>query len=109
MGTNSIKASSTSSPKRTVKTILVSQPKPERSPYYDIEKKYGIQIDWRPFNHVEPVTEKEFRKNRLRPDEFQAVVMTSKNSIDHFFRLCEEMRVKVSQDMKYFCTSETVA
>jgi uroporphyrinogen-III synthase len=109
MGTNSIKASPISSPKRTVKTILVSQPKPERSPYYDIEKKYAIQIDWRPFNHVEPVTEKDFRKNRIRPDEFQAVVMTSKNSIDHFFRPCEEMRVKVSQDMKYFCTSETVA
>ncbi len=109
MGTNSIKASPNSTTKRTVKTILVSQPKPERSPYYDIEKKYGIHIDWRPFNHVEAVTEKEFRKNRIRPDEFQAIVMTSKNSIDHFFRICEEMRVKVSQDMKYFCTSETVA
>lgn len=109
MGTNSIKASPITTTKRTVKTILVSQPKPERSPYYDIEKKYGIQIDWRPFNHVEPVTEKEFRKNRIRPDDFQAIVMTSKNSIDHFFRICEEMRVKVSQDMKYFCTSENVA
>lgn len=109
MGTNSIKASTTPIPKRTVMTILVSQPKPERSPYYDIEKKFGIQIDWRPFNHVEAVSEKEFRKSRIRPDEFQAIVMTSKNSIDHFFRLCEEMRIKVSQDMKYFCSSETVA
>jgi hypothetical protein len=87
MGTNSIKASSTTTPKRTVKTILVSQPKPERSPYYEIEKKFGIQIDWRPFNHVEAVTEKEFRKNRIRPDEFQALVMTSKKSIDHIFSL----------------------
>lgn len=109
MGTNSIKESTQPSTKLQVKTILVSQPKPERSPYYDIEKKYGVQIDWRPFNHVQPVTEKEFRKNRIRPDEFQAVVMTSKNSIDHYFRLCEEMRIKVSPDMKYFCSSEAVA
>jgi len=109
MGTNTVKAGTSTAPKRIVKTILVSQPKPERSPYYDIEKKYGIQIDWRPFNHVEAVSEKEFRKSKIRPDEFQAIVMTSKNSIEHFFRLCDEMRIKVSQDMKYFCTSETVA
>ena len=94
---------------KTIKTILVSQPKPERSPYYNLEKKFGIQIDWRPFIHVEPVTEKEFRKNRLRPDEFTAVIFTSKNAIEHFFRLCEEMRVKMSQTIKYFCLSETIA
>ncbi len=94
---------------KAIRTILVSQPKPERSPYYNLEKKYGIQIDWRPFIHVEAVTEKEFRKNRIRPDEFSAVIFTSKNAIEHFFRLVEEMRIKMSQDTKYFCLSEAIA
>jgi uroporphyrinogen-III synthase len=94
---------------KEVKTILVSQPKPERSPYYDLEKKWGLTIDWRQFIHVEPVTEKEFRKNRLRPDEYSAIIFTSKNAIEHFFRLCEEMRVKMSQDTKYFCLSSSIA
>jgi len=94
---------------KPVKTILISQPKPERSPYYNLEQKYGLQIDWRPFIHVEPVLEKEFRKTRLRPDEFSAIIFTSKNSIEHFFRLCDEMRVKMSADTKYFCISAAVA
>ena len=94
---------------KRIDTVLISQPKPERSPYFDIEEKWGIKIDWRPFIHVEPVTEKEFRKNRLRPDEFSAVIFTSKNSIEHFFRMCEEMRVKMSQQTKYFCLTEAIA
>jgi uroporphyrinogen-III synthase len=94
---------------KKIETILVSQPKPERSPYYKLEQKYGIQIDWRPFIHVEGVTEKEFRKNRIRPDEYSAVIFTSKNSIEHFFRLCEEMRIKMDQNTKYFCLSEAIA
>ena len=94
---------------KKVKSILISQPKPERSPYYQLEKKYGLQIDWRPFIHVEPVDIKEFRKARIRPDEFSSIIFTSKNSIDHFFRLCEEMRIKMSQDTKYFCISEAIA
>ncbi len=94
---------------KRVKTILVSQPKPERSPYYELEKKYDLQIDWRPFIHVEAVTSKEFRKTRIRPDDFSAVILTSKNSIDHFFRMCEEMRITMSQDTKYFCMSEAVS
>lgn len=94
---------------KKINTILISQPKPERSPYFDIEKKWGIKVDWRPFIHVEPVTEKEFRRNRLRPDEFSAVIFTSKNSIEHFFRMCEEMRVKMSQQTKYFCLTEAIA
>ncbi|MEL6924737.1 MAG: uroporphyrinogen-III synthase [Bacteroidota bacterium] len=92
-----------------IKSILISQPKPERSPYYELEKKYGLQIDWRPFIHVEGVTAKEFRKNRIRPDEYSAIILTSKNSVDHFFRVCEEMRIKMSQDTKYFCMSEAIA
>lgn len=92
-----------------IKSILISQPKPERSPYFEIAEKWGIKIDWRPFIHVEPVTEKEFRKNRLRPDEYTAIIFTSKNSIEHFFRMCEEMRVKMSQQTKYFCLTESIA
>jgi uroporphyrinogen-III synthase len=94
---------------KKVKTILVSQPKPERSPYYELEKRYNLQIDWRPFSHVEGLEAKDFRKQRIRPDEFPAVIFSSKNSVDHFFRLCEEMRVKMSPETKYFCLTESIA
>ena len=92
-----------------VKSILVSQPKPERSPYYDLEAKYDLTIDWRPFIHVEGLTAKEFRQQRKKPSDFSAIIFTSKNSIDHFFRLCEDMRVKMPQDTKYFCKTGAVA
>ena len=94
---------------KKVKTILISQPKPERSPYYNLEKKYDLKIDFRPFIHVEGIEEKEFRKNRIRPDEYSAVIFTSKNAIEHFFRMCEDMRIKMSQDTKYFCLTEAIA
>ncbi len=94
---------------RKVKSILISQPKPERSPYFEIETKYNIQVDWRSFIQVDGLTEKELRKQRIRPDVFPCVVFTSKNAIDHFFRLTEEMRGKVSEMTKYFCTTETIA
>lgn len=94
---------------KEIKSILISQPKPERSPYYELEKKYGLQIDWRQFIQVEPVSSKEFRKNRIRPDEYSAIIFTSKNAIDHFFRICEEMRIKMSQETKYFCLSEAIS
>lgn len=94
---------------KRVKTILVSQPKPERSPYYELEKRYDLQIDWRPFIHVEEVSAKDFRKERIRPEEYTAVIFTSKNSIDHFFRICEELRIKMSQETKYFCLTEAIA
>lgn len=94
---------------KRVKTILVSQPKPARSPYYELEKKYGLTIDWRPFIHVEPVSAKDFRKQRVRPDEYSAIIFTSKNAVDHFFRICEDMRIKMSQETKYFCLTEAVA
>jgi uroporphyrinogen-III synthase len=94
---------------RRVKSILVSQPEPARSPYFELEEKYGIKIDWRPFIHVEEVTEKEFRKSRIRPDEYNCVIFTSLNSIDHFFRICEEMRIKMPQATRYFCLTEAIA
>ncbi|MBP6174016.1 MAG: hypothetical protein KA458_10775, partial [Saprospiraceae bacterium] len=70
---------------KKVKTILVSQPKPERSPYFEIENKYNVQVDWRSFIQVDGLTEKEFRKQRIRHDEFPCVIFTSKNAVDHFF------------------------
>jgi len=94
---------------KEVKTVLISQPKPERSPFFDLEKKWGLQIDWRPFIYVKGVSEKEFRKNRLRPDEYTAIIFTSKNAIEHFFRLCEEMRIKMPQTTRYFCLSKAIA
>lgn len=94
---------------KKIQTILISQPQPQRSPYFELEERYNLQIDFRPFVQVDPVTEKEFRKFRIRPDEFTAVIFTSKSAIEHFFRMCEEMRIKMSQETKYFCSSEAVA
>jgi len=105
----SVKSSVNIETYKKVQTILVSQPQPQRSPYFELEEKYNLQIDFRPFVQVEPVPEKEFRKNRIRPDEFTAVIFTSKSAIEHFFRMCEDMRIKMHQDTKYFCSSETVA
>ncbi len=94
---------------KKVKSILVSQPQPERSPYFDLETKYDLKIDWRPFIYVEGLSAKEFRKQRIKQDDYTAIIFTSKNAIDHFFRLCEDMRVKMPQDTKYFCKTEAVA
>ena len=94
-----------------IKKILLSQPKPatEKSPYFDIEKKYDLQIDFRPFIKVEPVLAKEFRQQKIAILDYTAVVFTAKTGIDHYFRLCQEMRVTVPDTMKYFCTSEAVS
>lgn len=94
---------------KRVKTILVSQPKPERSPYYQLEEKYGLTIDWRPFIHVEGLSAKDFRKFKIYPEEYSAIIFTSLYSIDHFFRMCEELRYKISEDLKYFCLTESIA
>lgn len=95
---------------KPVRTILITQPHPtQKNPYEEIIDKYGIKIDWREFNQVEPIDIKEFRRQRIRLDEYGAVIFTSKNSIEHFFRVCEEMRLKMSPDTKYFCISEAIA
>lgn len=94
---------------KPVRTILVSQPKPERSPFVRLEEKYDLQIDWRPFIEVKGLSEKEFRKERLRPDEFSAIIFTSKLAIEHFFRLCKAMRIEMSQETKYYCMTEAIA
>ncbi|MBE9511038.1 MAG: uroporphyrinogen-III synthase [Bacteroidetes bacterium] len=94
-----------------IKRILVSQPEPEngKSPYYDLAKKNNLKIDFRSFIHVESVHAKEFRKTRIDISDFTAVIFTSRIAIDHFFRICDEMRVVISDSMKYFCTSESTA
>jgi len=94
-----------------VKSILVTQPKPEsdKSPYLELAKKHNIKIDFRPFIHVEGVSAKEFRADRVNIAEHTAVIMTSRNAVDHFFRICNEMRITVPETMKYFCISESTA
>lgn len=95
-----------------IKRILVSQPKPaadSKSPYFDLETKYGVKIDFKPFIRVEPVVAKDFRTQKVNILDHTAVVFTAKAAIDHFFRLCKEMRVTVPDDMKYFCVSQAVA
>ncbi|MEX2597310.1 MAG: uroporphyrinogen-III synthase [Salibacteraceae bacterium] len=97
--------------KKKIKTILVSQPKPEneKSPYFDLAKKNKLKIDFRPFIHVEGLTAQEFRKQRIQVLDHNAVIFTSRNAVDHFFRLCGESRVTVPETMKYFCMSEAIA
>ena len=94
-----------------VKKVLVSQPKPtsEKSPYYDIAEKYGVEIEFRPFIKVEGLTAKEFRQSKISISDFTAVIFTARTAIDHFFRLAEEMRVQIPDTMKYFCTTESIA
>jgi len=90
---------------------LVSQPKPEgdKSPYYDLAEKYKLKIDFRPFIHVEGVTAQEFRQQKVQISDHSAIILTSKNAVDHFFRIAEEVRFEVPDTMKYFCISEVVA
>lgn len=96
---------------KKVKSILVTLPKPEneKSPYFNLAKKYNLKLDFRAFIHVEGVPAKEFRKDKINLSDFSAVIITSRNAADHFFRICEEMRYEVPSDLKYFCLSETIA
>lgn len=97
--------------KKKVKTILISQPEPntENSPYARLKDKHNLVIDFRPFIHVEGVEAKDVRQQKIDFNDFDAIILTSRNSVDHFFRLAEEMRFKVPDTMRYFCQSEAVA
>ena len=88
-----------------IKKILVSQPKPasEKSPYYDIEKEYGVECVFRPFFKVEGLTAKEFRQQKINLLDYTAVVFTSRHAVDNYFKLAKEMRITIPEDMKYFC------
>jgi uroporphyrinogen-III synthase len=93
-----------------VYNILISQAKPaQRSAYDELEKKFNVRIDFVPFASIEGLTEKEYRKNRVYPNDYTAIIFTSKHAVDHFFRLCGEMRIKMSDETKYFCATETIA
>lgn len=94
-----------------IKRILVSQPRPEseKSPYFDLAEKNNVKIDFRPFSHVEGIPCKDFRKQRIDILAHSAVIFNSKTAIDHFFRICGELRIIVPDTMKYFCISESVA
>lgn len=95
----------------SIKTVLISQPKPasEKSPYFSLADKHKLKIDFRPFIHVEGVDVQEFRMQRVNIADHTAVVLTSRNAVDHFFRICEEVRFTVPDSMKYFCVSEAIA
>jgi uroporphyrinogen-III synthase len=94
-----------------VKTILVTQPKPEgdKSPYFDLAKKCNVKIDFRSFIHVEGISAKEFRKEKINILDHTAIILTSRNAVDNFFKLCNELRITVPESMKYFCISESTA
>ena len=94
-----------------IKKILVSQPKPssEKSPYFDLEHKYGVKVVFRPFIKIEGLTSREFRQSKIPITNHTAVIFTARTAVDHYFRLCKELRFNVPDTMKYFCVSETIA
>jgi uroporphyrinogen-III synthase len=94
-----------------VSSILVTQPRPsdEKSPYFELAEKYGIKVDFRPFIQIDALPLKEFRKQKINILDHTAVIFTSRNAVDHFFRICSESKLEVPADMKYFCISEQTA
>ena len=94
-----------------IKKILISQPEPtsEKSPYFDIAKEYGVELVFRPFIKVEGLSSKEFRQQKISLLDFTAVVFTSRHAIDNYFKLANELRINIPEDMKYFCVTETIA
>jgi uroporphyrinogen-III synthase len=93
------------------KKVLITQPRPEsdKSPYFELGRKYDVDLDFHPFIRLEAIPAKDFRKQKIDIAGYSAIILTSRNAIDHFFRMCEEMKVSVSQDTKYFCITEAVA
>ncbi len=96
---------------KQIQNILVTQAKPDndKSPYFEMAKKYKLNLDFHPFIRVAPISSKEFRKQKIDITAFSAVIFTSRNAIDHFFRTCEELKITISQHTKYFCITESVA
>ena len=96
---------------KKVRRILISQPRPEsdKSPYFDLERKHQVELVFLPFIKLEGIPAREFRKQKIDILQFTAVIFTSRNAIDHFFRTCEEMKISINQDTKYFCITEAVA
>jgi uroporphyrinogen-III synthase len=96
---------------KAIQKILITQPKPEsdKSPYFELSRKYSVELDFYPFIRLEGIPARDFRKQKIEIQQYTGVIFTSRNAIDHFFRICEEMKVSVSQDTKYFCITEAVA
>jgi uroporphyrinogen-III synthase len=96
---------------KRISSILVTQPKPTNdvSPYFSIAEKYGIKVDFREFIDVQPVSYKDFRREKINVLEYTAVIFTSRNAVDHFFRICQEAKLEMPAEMKYFCISEQTA
>ncbi|MET0636093.1 MAG: uroporphyrinogen-III synthase [Chitinophagaceae bacterium] len=96
---------------QNIQRILITQPRPEsdKSPYFELARKYNVQLDFQPFIRLEGIPARDFRKQKIEIANYTGVIFTSRNAIDHFFRTCEEMKVSVSQDTKYFCITEAVA
>ncbi|HHU99498.1 MAG TPA: uroporphyrinogen-III synthase [Bacteroidales bacterium] len=94
-----------------IRKVLVSQPEPTnpKSPYFELAKKYNLKIDFKQFIQVEGVSAKDFRQQKINLTSFSAIIFTSKIAIDHYFRICEELRITVPDTMKYFCITENVA
>lgn len=94
-----------------IKKIMISQPKPanDKSPYYDLEKEFGVEFVFRPFIKVEGITAKEFRQQKVSILSHTAVVFTSRHAIDNFFQLAKELRLTIPEDMRYFCVTETIS
>lgn len=94
-----------------IQKILISQPRPEsdKSPYFELARKYSVELEFKPFIRLEGIPARDFRKQKIEISNYTGVIFTSRNAIDHFFRTCEEMKVNVSQDTKYFCITEAVA
>jgi uroporphyrinogen-III synthase len=96
---------------KEIQNILITQARPdnEKSPYFEMARKYKINIEFESFIRVAPISSKDFRRQKIDIPSFSAVIFTSRNAIEHFFRICEEMKITVSQDTKYFCITESVA
>jgi uroporphyrinogen-III synthase len=96
---------------KPVKSILVSQPEPTtpNSPYHELAKKYGIKVDFRPFIQIEPITIKDFRKQKINILDHSAVIFTSQNAVKHFFSICKESKIEMPIETKYFCVTEQTA
>ena len=96
---------------KTISNVLVSQPKPTRakSPFFDLADRYNLRVDFRPFIHVEGIPAKEFRKTRIAIDSYSSVILNSKTAVDHYFRVCSELKIEADPERKYFCISDSVA
>lgn len=96
---------------RPVNSILISQPDPQsnRSPFYELAKKWSIKTDWRPFIEVVPIPNKDFRKYKVELEQYSAIIFTSKNAVDFYFKKCEELKINMPNSTKYYCSSVTIA